>query len=86
MGDNVKCCLVFYYFKILVKIVIINIIAVSNTAISEINHNIMFNFFFCDTKFVIVKQMLAVLILLDGFNIEWWIWIKNDDAKLTYAN
>lgn len=67
MGDNVKCCLVFYYFKILVKIVIINIIAVSNTVISEINHNIMFGLFFCDTKIVIVKQILAVFNIIGRF-------------------
>lgn len=59
MGDTGKCCLIFYYFKTLVKIIIINIITVNNTAISEINHNTMFGFFFCDTKIVIVKQMLA---------------------------
>lgn len=54
MGYTGKCCFVFYYFKILVKIIIINIIAVSNTAFSEINHNIMFSFFFCDFQIVIV--------------------------------
>lgn len=64
MGDTGKFCFVFYYFKILVKIIIINIIAVSNTAISEINHNIMLSFFFCDFQIVIVKQ-----IMLAGFNI-----------------
>lgn len=46
---------------------IINIIAVSNTAISEINHNIMFGFFSCDTQIVFVKQMLAVFNIIGRF-------------------
>lgn len=46
---------------------IINIIAVSKTAISGINQNIMFGFFFCNTQIVIVKHMVAVFNIIGRF-------------------
>lgn len=59
---------------------IMNIIAVSNATVSEINHNIIFGFFFCDTQIVIVKHMLAVFNIIGRF----WHWMMNMNKKWWY--